>query len=102
FPPIVGVTPRGDKIARVAVHSGAIEANHVYLPNEASWKAIFLDEIRAFPSGKHDDIVDALSQLMTHVQQGRRQTATIGFAELIDEWTEGPEAGGEPDLHSLW
>lgn len=99
FPPIIGVAPRGDKIARVAVHSGAMEANHVYLPNEAAWKAEFLDEIRAFPSGKHDDIVDALSQLMTHVQQGRNRMQTLGFAELIDKWGTVPSnAPSSPDM----
>jgi hypothetical protein len=36
----------------------------VRIPQEASWLADFLYEVLAFPNGRHDDEVDALSQLL--------------------------------------
>lgn len=62
IPGIVPVTPEGGKIARVNAISPAIEAGNVYLPEYAPWVNDFIEEASAFPNGKHDDMVDSMSQ----------------------------------------
>jgi predicted phage terminase large subunit-like protein len=56
--------PAGDKLTRMAAQTSRIEAGELILPNEAPWLAVFEREILGFPGGRHDDQVDALSQLL--------------------------------------
>ena len=58
----VEVKPEGDKIMRMNAHTARIEAGYVHIPRRASWLDEFRKEIMAFPAGKYDDQVDALSQ----------------------------------------
>jgi predicted phage terminase large subunit-like protein len=60
----IGVTPKGDKKDRLLAHLGKIEGGQVYLPREAPWLADFLQEVLAFPNGKHDDQVDSMTQFL--------------------------------------
>lgn len=53
-----------NKADRLLAESPLIEQGKVYLPQEAPWLADFLDEVTRFPKSKHDDQVDALSQLL--------------------------------------
>jgi phage terminase large subunit-like protein len=41
---------------------GKIEGGQVHLPREAPWLADFLQEVLAFPNGRHDDQVDSMTQ----------------------------------------
>jgi predicted phage terminase large subunit-like protein len=50
-----------DKVARVNAILPMIEGGRVFLPEEAPWLDAFIDECISFPSGTHDDQVDALS-----------------------------------------
>lgn len=61
---IIPVNPQGGKVARVNAISAYIESGNVYLPRNASWLIDFLNEASAFPNGKHDDQVDAMSQAL--------------------------------------
>jgi hypothetical protein len=45
-------------------HQARFEAGRILLPNEAPWLAEFEAELLAFPSGRYDDQVDALLQLL--------------------------------------
>jgi len=75
----IGIVPKGDKKDRFAAQAARIEAGHVYLPKEAEWRADFLNEILAFPAGRHDDQVDSLSQFLLWVTS-RRFEAPISIA----------------------
>ncbi len=60
---LAGFTVRGNrqtgpKARRAEPMSAAAEAGNVKLVH-ADWNAAFLDEIAAFPMGRHDDQVDA-------------------------------------------
>lgn len=55
--------PDGDKKTRLAGVTPMIEAGALVLPHEAPYLAVFKRELLAFPSTRHDDQVDALSQL---------------------------------------
>ena len=54
------IAPRGNKAERAEPWGAQIEAGNVVLV-KAGWNAAFLDEHRSFPTGAHDDIVDAAS-----------------------------------------
>jgi predicted phage terminase large subunit-like protein len=59
---IIAVEPCGSKPSRAQAISPIVEAGNVYLPEQASWVGDFVEECAKFPTGKNDDIVDALSQ----------------------------------------
>jgi predicted phage terminase large subunit-like protein len=60
----IAVQPEGDKIMRMSQQTARIEAGCVFLPERASWLSDFRAELMAFPGGRHNDQVDALSQLL--------------------------------------
>lgn len=62
-----------------------IKDGRVWLPARADWVRIYLDEVEAFPNCDHNDQVDALSQALNWLRQGRpipppplRSTGAIG------------------------
>jgi predicted phage terminase large subunit-like protein len=88
-PTPIAVWPRGSKIERLAIQSHRIEAGEVKLPERALWLDAFRAEIAAFPNGRHDDQVDALSQLLTWVDRDTYlgTVSTVGPKFLVDgEW----------------
>jgi len=62
--PVIGISPRSDKVTRFAAVSAMIEAGKMFLPEQASWLADFENEVFSFPNVEHDDQVDALSQYL--------------------------------------
>lgn len=64
FVGVIGLTPKGGKVARVNAVSPAIESGHVFLPQGELWTEEFIDQFTAFPAGAHDDMVDACSQCL--------------------------------------
>lgn len=66
---VVPVNPIGGKVSRVNAVSAAIESGHVFLPmiEKAPWVNDFVDQFSAFPSGAHDDMVDAASQALNRL-----------------------------------
>jgi predicted phage terminase large subunit-like protein len=72
-PGIIPVTPEGGKFARAQAAQPIVEAGNVWLPNpephgrrlpERAWVDAFLHQLCVFPTGTHDDDVDAFSQLV--------------------------------------
>jgi predicted phage terminase large subunit-like protein len=71
--------PQGDKAMRLINQSGKIEAGQVLLPSfKTDWKDDFVDEIISFPDGRHDDQVDALTQLLQYFSQAEQHVWTSG------------------------
>jgi len=66
IPGIVPVRAQGSKASRLSAVAPYIEAGNVYLPHPgiAPWVDGFLEEIRVFGKGVHDDQVDAMSQAL--------------------------------------
>jgi len=60
--------PKDDKVVRMAAQTAFIERGKVFLPNRAPWLKDFERELVAFPNGRHDDQVDALSQALQHLR----------------------------------
>lgn len=65
-PGMVAETPTESKEARTQAVAPLVEAGNVWLPSPelAPWVGGFIDECAAFPNGKHDDQVDAMSQAL--------------------------------------
>ena len=54
-----------DKETRMRIQSAKIENGKVWLPErQLPWLDTFLDEIRRFPGGTHNDQVDSVSQFI--------------------------------------
>ncbi|MGI6168815.1 MAG: phage terminase large subunit [Christensenellales bacterium] len=64
IPGVIGIDPKGGKVARVNAVSPAIESGNVFLPKDAPFTADFVNECAAFPNGAHDDQVDCMSQAL--------------------------------------
>ncbi len=60
----LAVNPVQDKITRAVGVSSIVEAGQLYVPASAHWLDAFGNEIAAFPQGRHNDQVDALTQLL--------------------------------------
>jgi predicted phage terminase large subunit-like protein len=59
---ITGWRPKTDKATRM--YAEMTKLKDLYLPKSAPWKDVFMREYLAFPGGKHDDQIDALSQFL--------------------------------------
>lgn len=76
-------TPEGDKRTRIEGVSPMIEAGQLHLLTEASWLGEFKRELLAFPASRHDDQVDALSQLLRWVSTQQRWEAEAFGAPIL-------------------
>lgn len=65
---VEGVPPTTDKISRANSVSAFIESGRCYLL-EGNWNDSFLNEVNAFPNGRHDDKVDVLVMAIDELTQ---------------------------------
>lgn len=65
-PGLVPVKPMGSKVARAHAVTGLFAARQVHFRRGAAWVPALLSELLAFPTGAHDDQVDALTQALNH------------------------------------
>lgn len=78
---------RGDKAVRAQSIRGRMANGGLYVPINAPWYADFKAELLAFPTGKHDDQVDAIGlvgQLLDHMLVGDK----LPEAEKPDEMSD--------------
>lgn len=64
--PIIGVQATTSKTARAQQVTGLCEAKRIIMP-ETEWAEELLDELVRFPTGKHDDLVDAFVYALQRV-----------------------------------
>lgn len=58
------IKPYHEKRARLEAQSVRFECGQVHVPPEAPWLGVYLGELLAFPTAKHDDQVGATSQAL--------------------------------------
>jgi len=58
------IRPLADKVTRMVGQLTLIVEGDILIPDEAPWLGTFMNELRSFPSGRHDDQVDALAQFL--------------------------------------
>ena len=82
--PVQEYTPSAgqDKIARLNSVSDIIASGKVWIPR-TRWAEELVDEIAAFPSGEHDDLVDATTLALMRFRKG-------GFLRLPTDEPEEP------------
>lgn len=90
-PNLVAVQPKESKEARAAACSPAVEAGQVFLPEGAGWLGDFVEECAAFPRGKHDDQVDALTQLLNYLATSDPDTERKRSGLLLNLLAACPE-----------
>lgn len=61
--PVTELKPTLNKRDRALRMQPYVEGGSVFLPREADWLDKFILELSRFPSGRHDDIVDAFSYI---------------------------------------
>jgi predicted phage terminase large subunit-like protein len=66
----IAVKPEYDKKTRMGIHSAKFENGQVFFPKDAPWLADLEAELFAFPSGRHDDQVDSISQALANAKEG--------------------------------
>lgn len=70
LPTVYGVkVGNNGKVARARATSPQIKAGNVLLPANTTWADECIEEHAAFPLGKNDDQVDAMSQLLSELSQ---------------------------------
>lgn len=67
IPGVVPVNPTSSKESRARAAAPQIEAGNCFLPNGKTFSGELVEECAAFPLGKHDDQVDALSQFLNYM-----------------------------------
>jgi predicted phage terminase large subunit-like protein len=71
---IIPFSPKDSKDSRFNSVAPAFEAGNVYLPENAPWLDLYIEELTGFPFMPHDDCVDATSQALIfmreHISQG--------------------------------
>jgi predicted phage terminase large subunit-like protein len=68
---------RGDKVARAYAIQHLFSDGMVYAP-DFDWADKVISQCESFPKGSHDDLVDSMTQALTHLR-------VIGFAEKPTE-----------------
>jgi predicted phage terminase large subunit-like protein len=63
---VIAVKPEYDKKIRMGIQAGKFENGQVLFPKEAPWLRDLEEELFAFPSGRHDDQVDSISQALSY------------------------------------
>ena len=67
---LVAVPPDSSKEARASAVTALFESGRVLLPDRAHWVDAFIDEMCAFPNGRHDDQVDAFVLALRQIVPG--------------------------------
>ena len=92
-----GVPSTGSKQTRAVPVSARAEAGHVWICRGA-WNTAFLDELMAFPHGRHDDQVDALSGAYAFLTSARR----AGRARIRQLRFISSSRSSRPSLGGTW
>ena len=66
----IAIKAERDKLVRADRAAARVEAGALLLPAVAPWLDTLINELLSFP-GKHDDQVDALSQLLIYTEENR-------------------------------
>lgn len=98
-PEPIAINPEGDKVSRAIGVSSMVEAGQVFLPAEGHWLGEFKSEVLSFPSGKYDDQVDALSQLLGWVRTRLMYTPTPSAGPEVYTFDDYGNVIGDPDEH---
>lgn len=82
---IRAVRPLGGKAARANAAAPQFEQGRVWLPQGAPWLRTYVDQLLAFPSAAHDDLVDSTTQAINYVAgTGPMKVSTAHYGHSSD------------------
>jgi predicted phage terminase large subunit-like protein len=82
LPGLIAIEPKESKTARAEAVTAFIESGNVFIPEAhiAAWADEFIEEAAAFPTGAHDDQVDAMTQALNRLFiSGSRMNSFMEF-----------------------
>jgi predicted phage terminase large subunit-like protein len=96
--PVVAVKPQLNKRVRMAVQLENFKRGTILLPTQASWLAIFEEELFAFPHCRYDDQIDALSQALAYEPPKNKYAGyeNVDWQGLATNWYLRTGAGTRP------
>ena len=97
---VVAIRPDTDKATRMFRQTPKLEAGSLILPKSAPWLSDFLEEYLAFPGGRYNDQVDALSQFLEWRANSESCFFYFDFGHGDDELLGSPSI--ESIEHYLW
>jgi predicted phage terminase large subunit-like protein len=77
--PVLPVKAETSKLARTTSISSLIESGRLWVPEGFSWADAFLQECAMFPSGAHDDQVDALIHALRYFMLREGETLVLTY-----------------------
>jgi len=83
--------PKDSKCVRANYASRPLVLGKIYLKRNAEWIDDFKSEIVAFPFGKHDDQVDAFSQLILGIQQKSSANKQLELIDAMADYVNSDE-----------
>src|SRR5713226_4774765 len=83
---LIEVNPEGGKIARAHAVSPQVESGNIYLPHPAiaPWVEAFIEEAAAFPNGRNDDQVDAMTQALNRLRMNSSSFSVPETQIIVD------------------
>lgn len=86
---IRAVRPLGGKAARANAAAPQFEQGRIWLPQSAPWLQTYVDQLLAFPSAAHDDLVDSTTQVINYCQgTGPMKISTVHYGR--SDGTDAP------------
>lgn len=83
---IRAVRPLGGKAARANAAAPQFEQGRVFFPSVAPWLQSYTDQLLAFPSGAHDDLVDSTTQAVNYISgTGPMRVSTARWGHSADQ-----------------
>ncbi len=81
FARVLPIRAAGSKYERLSAATGLIQAQKVWLPDQAHWLGPLQTELSLFPNGTHDDQADALSQGLLWISEENRMAKYLRYLE---------------------
>ena len=97
-PQPIAVKPTASKIERAMPAADRAEQGTIFLPAMAPWKEDFVNELMAFPMGRHDDQVDALSILASTVANDVGYRFGPGYSPGVPRDGDSGRDNADPDI----
>jgi hypothetical protein len=83
---MIAERPEGSKLARAESVAPMFEAGRVLFPEQATpWRDTLIEELASFPTGRHDDQVDALAYALRRL----RDTGHGGGVRVVHHGRHG-------------
>jgi len=85
--PILPIQRNRDKVSRAHDAAPFIESGNVLLPEWAHWLEDLMNEVKHFPAGAHDDMLDPMFDAIAEVQNARAERPkAVAIPRTVNAW----------------